>query len=101
VALEDARRVAEMIRAERREVVDAVTRGDLRPDAFADDPRVGGVKVVALAQVVPGVGKVRARRMLEELGVAAGLRWGDLRPDEQRRLAAELTAGGEPRAAGR
>ena len=36
------------------------------------------VKVVVLAQAVPGVGKVKSRRALDALGVPADARWGDL-----------------------
>ena len=96
ISLEHARRVAERLRSQRRDIVDAITRGDLEPRAFADDPRVADVKVVALAQVVPGVGKVQARRILEEIGVAGGARWGDLGADQKRRLVDALTASGAP-----
>ncbi len=64
-------------------------------------PRVADVKVVVVAQAVPGIGKVQARRVLQELGVAEGARWADLAPDDQRRLVESLTARGGPPAAGR
>ena len=99
MSLDDARRAAEDQRAERRNVLAAITRGDLVPRAFTGDRRLDPVKVVALAEVVPGVGKVRARRLLGALGIAEGARWGDLGPEAQRRLAAALTAAVQPAAA--
>jgi hypothetical protein len=91
MTLDDARRVAEQERVQRREVLATITGGDLAPSAFAGEGRLDPVKVVAVAEVVPGVGKVRARRILEALGIADGTRWADLGPDRQRRLAAALS----------
>ena len=108
MTLDDARRLAEDQRAQRREVLAAITRGDLAPTAFAGERRLEPVKVVALAEVVPGVGKVRARRILASLGMAEGTRWADLGAEGQARLAAALTdagpdppGGGAPPAGGR
>lgn len=40
-------------------------------DALAsDDPNVGRLKVVSLLESLPGVGKVKARRVMEEVGIA-------------------------------
>jgi len=36
----------------------------------SDDPNVGKLKVVALLESLPGVGKVKARRVMEEIGIA-------------------------------
>jgi len=36
----------------------------------SDDPNVGKLKVVALIEAMPGVGKVKARRLMEEIGIA-------------------------------
>ena len=38
----------------------------------------GTVKVVVLAEKVPDVGKVRARRAMEELEIAEDARWGEV-----------------------
>ena len=91
MTLDDARRLAERERVQRREVLATITRGDLAPSAFTGEGALGPVKVVAVAEVVPGVGKVRARRLLEALGIAEGTRWADLGPEGQRRLAAALS----------
>ena len=52
----------------------------------ASSPRCATIKVVVLAQKVPGVGKVRARRSMGQLGIDEGARWGELSPDLLRQL---------------
>jgi hypothetical protein len=90
MTLEDARRVAAEVRARRRDLVAAVAAGgvglaELGAHGGADD-----VKVVVLAEVVPGVGKVRARRVLTALGVPDGARWGELTPERTAAVAAAI-----------
>lgn len=36
----------------------------------SDDPHVARMKVVSLLESLPGVGKVKARRVMEEVGIA-------------------------------
>ncbi len=36
----------------------------------SDDDNVGRLKVVAVLESLPGVGKVKARRTMEEIGIA-------------------------------
>ena len=36
----------------------------------SDDPNVGKLKVHSLLEALPGIGKVRARRVMEEVGIA-------------------------------
>lgn len=36
----------------------------------SDDVNVGKLKVVSLLESLPGVGKVKARRLMEEIGIA-------------------------------
>ena len=36
----------------------------------SDDDNVGKLKVVALLESLPGVGKVKARRVMDEIGIA-------------------------------
>ncbi len=36
----------------------------------SDDPNVGKLKVVSMLESLPGVGKVKARRVMEEVGIA-------------------------------
>jgi hypothetical protein len=40
----------------------------------SDDPNVGKLKVVALLEALPGTGKVKARRVMEEIGIAENRR---------------------------
>ncbi len=40
----------------------------------SDDPNVGKLKVVAMLESLPGVGKVKARRVMEEIGIAENRR---------------------------
>jgi len=75
--------VASSIRRERDKLIAELSDGTTGLAALvgADpDPRAGPVKVVRLAEAVPGVGKVVSRRVLEELGVPPGARWGELTP---------------------
>jgi hypothetical protein len=36
----------------------------------SDDPNIGKLKVVSLLESLPGVGKVKARRVMTEIGIA-------------------------------
>lgn len=36
----------------------------------SDDPNVAKLKVVAMLESLPGVGKVKARRVMEDIGIA-------------------------------
>jgi hypothetical protein len=82
--------VAGRLRAERNAVVAAIADGSVAFAALRDDARAAPVKVVVLAQAVPGVGKVRSRRVLEALGVREGARWGDLPPSVAARVIAAM-----------
>ncbi len=39
-------------------------------DAADDDDVIGKMKVLAVLESLPGVGKVKARRLMEEIGIA-------------------------------
>jgi hypothetical protein len=86
------------LREHRRQLAEAISAGtvslaDLRAAA---DPLAATVKVLTLAEAVPGVGKVASRRILADLGIADGTRWGELAPSTTDRLLAALarTTGG-------
>jgi hypothetical protein len=96
MALDHARIVAEELRQRRRDLVAAIAGGDVTPARLAGDDRAGDVKVVVLAEVIPGIGKVQARRIMSDLGVPAGTRWGELTPAQVRRLVDALTTAGGP-----
>lgn len=48
--------------------------------------RVDTIKLVVLAEKVPAVGKVRARRAMQSLGIVEDARWGEVDPATLRAL---------------
>ena len=63
---------AKEARAARAEVKARLKMGSLSlSDALAsDDTNIGKLKVVSLLESLPGVGKVKARKVMEEIGIA-------------------------------
>jgi signal recognition particle GTPase len=65
-------------RKDRAELKNKLKRGDLTLTAVLDqgqtDDMVGKMKVSALLESLPGVGKVRARQIMERLGIAESRR---------------------------
>jgi transposase len=59
-------------RAARAEIKARLKMGSMSlADALAsDDGNVGKLKVVSLLESLPGVGKVKARRIMEDIGIA-------------------------------
>jgi hypothetical protein len=51
----------------------SITLAELLQQADADD-MVAGIKVLAVLESLPGVGKVRARRMMEQIGISEARR---------------------------
>ncbi len=51
----------------------SISLSDLLAQAETDDV-VAGTKVLAVLESLPGMGKVRARRMMEEIGIAESRR---------------------------
>ena len=91
---QDAFATARQLRAHREDLVKQVGSGEVSLDQLFDhqdtDGRVGTVKVVVLAEQVPGVGKVRARRAMEAVGIADDARWGEVGRDRLRALWATM-----------
>lgn len=58
-------------------------------DRAEEDDLIGGIKIAAVLSSMPGTGKVRAKRMMEELGIADNRR---LRGLGDRQRAALLAA---------
>jgi hypothetical protein len=83
---------ARRIRAEVKELLKtgSMTFGELLAQAEADD-LVGGLKVESVLSSMPGTGKVKAKRMMEEHGIADNRR---LRGLGERQRAALLEAFG-------
>ena len=59
-------------RAARAEVKNQLKIGSLSlSDALASkDPTIGKLKVVSMLESLPGVGKVKARKIMDEIGIA-------------------------------
>ena len=79
-------------------LIEEVAGGRLGPvELLAHDrlePLAGTIKIVVLLQALPGVGKVRARRALEQVGGPESTRLGDLDSLRRDRLAHLLSAPG-------
>ncbi len=99
-SLDRPRAVAEAARQRRAALLEAVAAGNLPASRVGDDPRAAEVKALVIAEAVPGLGKVGARRALDAVGVVPSTLWGDLTPAQQSALVDALTGGGAPPATG-
>jgi hypothetical protein len=66
-----------------------VTLADVLKDADADDV-IGKLKVLSLLESLPGVGKVKARRLMEEIGISESRRVRGLGPQQRQALLEQL-----------
>jgi len=57
----------------------------------ADDDHVGKMKVLAVIESLPGVGKVKARRTMEEIGIADSRRVRGLGDQQRKALLAAFS----------
>ena len=94
MSLEQARVVAEAARQRRAALLAALASGDVSPADLERDRRADEVKAVAIAEAAPGIGKVRARRAVEQVGAPLSARWADLTPAQRQHLVEELTSDG-------
>ncbi|MEM1333812.1 MAG: integration host factor, actinobacterial type [Actinomycetota bacterium] len=80
-------------RAARAEIKARLKMGSmsLKEALDSDDPNVGKLKVVALIESMPGVGKVKARRLMEEIGIADNRRVQGLGAQQRTALLEHLT----------
>lgn len=72
-ALEKAR----VVRAQRSELTKKLSMGLMTPKEVLDmkgDPVVGKMKVKAFVSALPGYGKVKTEKLMEELGIPADRR---------------------------
>lgn len=60
-------------------------------DQAATDELVGKTKVLAVLESLPGVGKVRARRTMDEIGIAEGRRLRGLGENQREKLLAAFS----------
>lgn len=77
-------------RQKRAEVKEQLKTGNLTlADLFVQgdaDEMVGKLKVVSMLESMPGVGKVRARRLMEELDISESRRLRGLGDNQRQRL---------------
>lgn len=71
--------VKEQLKAGRLTLADLFAQGDA-------DEMVGKLKVVSMLESLPGVGKVRARRLMEELDISESRRLRGLGDNQRQRL---------------
>ena len=87
---------ASQVRAERSELKTRLKAGAITlPDIIArgaDDDVIGKMKVAALVQSMPGVGKVRAAQIMERLRIDAGRRIRGLGANQRQALEDEFAA---------
>jgi hypothetical protein len=67
----------------------SVTLADALNKADSDDV-VGKLKVLALLEALPGVGKVKARRIMEDVGISDSRRVRGLGPQQRQALLEQL-----------
>jgi len=83
---------AKEARAARAEVKARLKMGSLSlSDALSsDDSNIGKLKVVSLLESLPGVGKVKARKVMEDVGIADNRRVQGLGAQQRQALLAAL-----------
>ncbi len=88
-ALEKAR----IVRAERSELTQKLSMGLLTPAEVLDqteNPVIGRMKVKAFVNALPGYGKVKTEKLMEELGIPAERRLQGLGSNQMSALKAAL-----------
>ena len=77
-------------RQQRAEVKERLKSGELTLGALFDagdrDDALGKLKVIGMLESLPGVGKVRARRLMQELEISESRRLRGLGGNQRRRL---------------
>lgn len=89
-ALEKAR----VVRAQRAEITKKLSMGILTPVEvldMADDPVVGRMKVKSFVGALPGYGKVKTEKLMNELGIPADRRIQGLGSNQKKNLAEALS----------
>ena len=89
-ALEKAR----IVRAKRSEITTKLSMGIMTPAEVLDqveDPVVGRMKVKSFVNALPGYGKVKTEKLMEELGIPAERRLQGLGSNQMAALKAALS----------
>lgn len=104
-ALSAEQRTAALARAAEARQVRAEVKESLRsgaiglPDVLAraaEDEHVDRLKVLSLLESIPGLGKVKSRRLMAEIGIAESRRVKGLGPSQRKALLAALPAAAAP-----
>ena len=78
------------VRRARAELKDRLKMGSVSLqevlDAAANDEMIGKTKMLTVLESLPGLGKVKARRLLDEIGIADTRRVRGLGDNQRRRL---------------
>lgn len=94
--LQAARDRAQEARQVRAEVKAALRDGELSLEDVlgqaAEDEHVNRLKVLSLLEAVPGLGKVKSRRLMQEIGIAESRRVRGLGPEQRKALLAALAS---------
>ena len=81
---------AAAVRRQRAELKDKLKMGSMSLREVLDqgdrDEAVGKMKVLAVLESLPGVGKVRARKVMEEVGISAARRLRGLGSEQRKSL---------------
>ena len=89
-ALEKAR----IVRAKRSELTTKMSMGIMTPAEVLDmagDPVVGRMKVKSFVNAIPGYGKVKTEKLMEELGIPADRRIQGLGSNQMKNLVAAIS----------
>jgi hypothetical protein len=81
-----------MARAARADIKARLKMGSLslRSALESDDDNIGKLKVVSLLESLPGVGKVKARKVMDEVGIADNRRIQGLGTQQRQALLSAL-----------
>ena len=85
---------ARVVRAKRSEITKKLSMGALTPKKaldMVDDPVVGRMKVKSFINAIPGYGKVKTEKTMEELGIPADRRLQGLGSNQMRNLIEKLS----------
>lgn len=79
-------------RAARALIKERLASGDvtLRAALESDDSHMARLKVVTLLESLPGIGKVKARRIMDEIGIAGNRKVQGLGPQQRKALVERL-----------
>lgn len=89
-ALEKAR----IVRAKRSEITNKISMGLTKPTDVlkkVDDPVIGRMKVKSFISAIPGYGKVKTEKTMEELGIPADRRLQGLGSKQMQNLIEKLS----------